>query len=91
MDAPIRTPALRRMGAALLVLAGLQVAGCSDGGGDAFVAPPPPPPAPAPMGAARFGAGFGTSFAANRDSDPRNPAENDIVAINLTTDPLEVP
>ena len=63
---------------------------CSDGGGGGGdVVVPPPDPVP-PMGAARFGFGFGLAFAVAANTDPRDPVSTDIIPISLTADPLDV-
>ena len=74
-------------GAAASALVGL--AACGGGGSDGATAPPPP--TMTPQGAQRFGLGFATSFGASANSDPRDPGMNDIIALSLTSDPIEVP
>lgn len=74
-------------GAAASALMGL--AACGGGGSDGATAPPPP--TMTPQGAQRFGLGFATSFGASANSDPRDPGMNDIIALSLTSDPIEVP
>lgn len=64
------------------------LAACSGGSDGAGVAPFDPPPI---AGVARFGAGFAAAFAKSPYSDPTDPAPSDIIALSLTTDPLEVP
>ncbi len=87
------TPIARIALASAIGLAAL--AGCSE---DAVVAPPPPPPAgggqppPAPPPVqTQFGAGFQAAFVRVRNSDPVDPAPGDIVDIDPTADPIDVP
>ena len=38
----------------------------------------------------QFGVQFGTAFRADNNSEPYNPADGDIVAISLTTEPVNI-
>ena len=93
MRAPSHMPSQRFVtrlilgGVAASALMGL--AACGGGGSDGATAPPPP--TMTPQGAQRFGLGFATSFGASANSDPRDPGMNDIIALSLTSDPIEVP
>ncbi|CAN5443918.1 hypothetical protein BH10PSE5_BH10PSE5_12080 [soil metagenome] len=72
-------------GAALLVLAvGLSACGGGGGGGSATVTPPP---ASASV-ADQLGTGFGTDFRASPNSDPRDLAAGDVIAVNPTAEPI---
>lgn len=73
--------------AALLTL-GLAACGGGGGGDMGVVTPPPPPSARLEDG---FGAGFATSYRNAPNTDPREPAAADIVAVSATTDPTPVP
>lgn len=76
-----------RLGLGVLAVASAALlSACGSGGGDTAVTPPP-----AAIGPARFGAKFATAFNASPNSDPIDPAVGDIIALSLTTDPLEVP
>lgn len=71
-------------GAALLVLAvGLSACGGGGGGGASVT----PPPASASV-ADQLGAGFGTDFRASPNSDPRDLAAGDVIAVNPTAEPI---
>ena len=85
-----------------LVLAAVLVTGlsaCGGGGnnGGGSNNPPPtggtPPPTSAPLPPQtiqeRFGSIFASIFNADRNSEPRDPTERDIVAVNLTADPID--
>ena len=77
----------------------IGLAACS-GNGDldspVVVTPPPPPPVvddppPPAFDVGQFGAGFEAAFSANRNSDPVDPAPSDIVAVDPTADPVDIP
>ena len=91
MHAITKHRTVRLLTVAVLLGSAIQVAACSDGGGGSIFSPPPPTPPVQPVGAARFGGGFATSFAANKDTDPRDPVAGDIISVSFTTDPLDVP
>ena len=62
----------------------------------AVVAPPPPPvvvdpPPPASFDVGQFGAGFEAAFNADLNSDPVDPAPSDIIAVDPTADPVDIP
>ncbi len=69
-------------------LAGLlvTVAAC-DNRVDQPAAPPPPPPPPVGV-VDQLGAGFATTFRAGSMTEPRNPAEGDIVPVTSARDPI---
>jgi hypothetical protein len=77
------------------ILALAVLAGCSE---DDVLAPPPsppgggqqPPPPPPPV-QTQFGAGFQAAFVRVRDSDPLDPADGDIIPVDPTADPIDVP
>ncbi|MGD2133703.1 MAG: hypothetical protein PVI23_12990 [Maricaulaceae bacterium] len=76
------------------VAAALAIGACDDlyddnGGG--YTPPPPPPPPPATPLEDTFGTGFGTAFRADPNTDPVDPMAGDIVALDLTADPTEIP
>lgn len=75
--------------AAAVALATLGLAACGGGGGGGMTVVTPPPPSAALEDA--FGAGFATSYRANPNTDPREPAAADIIAVSPTTDPVAVP
>jgi hypothetical protein len=85
-----------------ILVASVLVAGLSACGGNgnknnppppppATSQPPPTPPAPPtpPTGgvAGQISAAFGTIFAANRNSEPRDPAPTDLT-VNRTAEPI---
>lgn len=70
------------------VIGAVAVALTACGGGGGVVAVPVPP---APKLEAAFGAGFATAFQQGANTDPREPAAGDVVAVSLTTDPVPVP
>lgn len=74
-------------GAALPLLLLLAVAGCDDKKKDP---PTPPPVVVVPPAEDAFGTGFGTAFRASPNSDPRTPADGDIVPLTLTQDAKSV-
>lgn len=56
--------------------------------------PPPPPPPPPPSGGdpvGEFGGAFETIFRADRFGTPTDPNSGSIVAVDFTSDPVEVP
>ncbi|WP_309643918.1 hypothetical protein [Phenylobacterium sp.] len=73
---------------AIVLTLGLSACGGGGGGGDGGVVTPPPPTARLEDG---FGAGFATSYRNAPNTDPREPAPADIVAVSATTDPTPVP
>ena len=66
-------------GAALLV-ATFVLAGCSGGGGGGTVGT-------TPKAEDFFGTQFGVDFRATANSEPVTPADGDIIALSLTTEP----
>ncbi|MBC7768927.1 MAG: hypothetical protein H7124_09075 [Phycisphaerales bacterium] len=72
----------------MLILAlALGVSACGGSGGGGGL-PPPPPAAPLED---TFGAGFGATFRADPNSNPRDPAAGDIVPVDPTKDATGVP
>lgn len=57
--------------------------------------PPPPPPPPPPTGdgslEGQAGAGFAASFRQGPFDEPTDPVEGDIIALDKTTDPFDIP
>ena len=74
-----------RLIAALMLAAGL--AACGGGGGYGGMLPNPPGPTPLED---TFGTGFGATFRANPNSDPRDPAPGDIVPVDPARDSTPV-
>lgn len=69
-------------------LAALALAGCGGGkGGMAVTLPPSMSP---PRLEDQFGAGFGTAFRQDRNTEPGDPAAGDIEAVSVTTEPREI-
>lgn len=80
---------LCNLSAAALLCLTLSACGGGGGGGDGgVVTPPPPPSAKLEDG---FGGPFGTAYRAGNNTDPRDPASGDVVAVSATTDPVPVP
>lgn len=80
--------AIRRAGGLAVGVGLLTALSACSGGSDSGGPTPSDPPL---AGVARFGAGFAAAFAKSPNSDPVEPAQSDIIAPSLTTDPLEVP
>ncbi|MBW3560219.1 MAG: hypothetical protein KY449_10715 [Proteobacteria bacterium] len=78
--------------AAVLALLGAGLAACDGGRNNKSVEVtlPPAPPAAAPL-EDQFGVGFGAAFRASNNTDPRDPAEGDLVPVSFTTDPVPIP
>ena len=81
----------------LVMIAGAAsatLAACDGGGGgnDVFMPPSPPPPPPAPANFEdQFGAGFAAAFGNMATDDPNPVAAGDVIAIDATVDPVDVP
>jgi len=74
--------------------AGTVLVACGKGGGgnDVFMPPPPPPPAPAPANFEdQFGAGFAAAFGKVITDDSNPVAAGDVIDIDKTADPVDVP
>lgn len=69
------------------VFAGIVLAACGGGSSPSTIAIPPPNQTLQSM----FGAGFAASFNRGRFDEPTDPASGDVIAIDLTTDPMDVP
>ena len=54
------------------------------------VVQPPPPPPPASI-QSKFGAGFEMTFDTELNSEPSEPMDGDIIAIDLAADPEDIP
>lgn len=74
----------------------IGLAACGGGGNDgqqppapppSAMTPPPPPPAGTTSVASQISSAFGTTFAADRNSEPRNPSPGDLT-VNRTADPI---
>ena len=75
-------------GGSMLVL-GLAIAACGSNNNTA----PPPPSGGGPITVRQedqFGVPFGTAFRADNNSEPYSPADGDIAAISLTTEPVDI-
>ncbi len=73
--------------ALLLTAAGLSACGGSNNGGSTTVTPPA-----AAAFEDQFGSsGFGPSFRIGRNSEARDVASGDVVAINVTAEPVALP
>lgn len=59
-----------------------------DGGGGPMSPPPPPPAAPLEDG---FGTTFGAAFRADGNAAPIDPMAGDIIDLDLTADPTDIP
>lgn len=82
-----RNARLNLRGACLLGL-GLAVAACGSSN-------PSPPPPPGGGGATvrqedSFGIAFGTAFRADNNSEPYSPADGDLIAVSLLTEPTVI-
>ena len=89
---------LRNASVAAMAAAGLAAcSGNDDIGAPPVVAPPPPPPvvvvppAPPSFDVGQFGAGFETAFNRDPNSDPIDPVPSDIVPVDPTADPVDIP
>ena len=90
-----RIPSKLVLAAALV--AGLSACGGSGNNGGGSPQPPPgsvtPPPVSNPPAtptlAERFGAGFAAIFNADANAEPRDPKPEDIIAVNLTAEPID--
>ena len=75
---------------ATIAALGLALSACG-GGGKSMNVVVAPPPAAAPF-EDQFGAsGFGVGFRAGANTDPRDIAPGDILALSLTADPVTLP
>lgn len=84
---------LIRLAMTAAVVVPLTACGDSDKMDDVGAAPPPsatPPPAPATAAVETLGAGFAGIFRSNSESEPRDAADGDIVAVSFTTEPAEI-
>ena len=70
----------------VLSVVAVALAACGGGGGNVKVPVPP-----AAKLEDSFGAGFAAAFQKGANTDPREPAAGDVVAVSLTTDPVPVP
>ena len=73
----------------ILGTAGTTLTACN-GGGDGVTLPTPPPPPP-PTLQEQFGAKFAQSFNKSMNDVPVDPMQGDIIMIDITADPLDVP
>ena len=82
---------------AVLALGLAACSGSDDIDTPAVVTPPTPPPVvvdpppPAGFDVGQFGAGFEAAFNADPNSDPVDPAPSDIVAVDPSADPVDIP
>ena len=86
------THRLSKLALAALFTAGLSACGSNNGGGGSDQPPPgsvTPPPVATPTLAERFSAGFAAIFNQDRNSEPRDPKPEDVVAVNLTAEPID--
>ena len=73
---------------ACLLGLGLAVAAC---GGSGYQTPPPPGGGGVTVKQEdSFGMQFATAFRADNNSEPYNVADGDIIAISLTTEPVDI-
>jgi len=90
--------------AILVVLSATVVTGCSNNDSGSITPPvvvtpppavPPPPPPPPPAGADapqdNFGASFKTAFEQNPYAEPIDPVAGDIIPLDKTAEPFDVP
>jgi len=91
----------------LLGMAAFALTACGGGGSNDFTAPPtgvvtpqppvtPPAPPPAPPTGdgspeGQAGAGFAASFRQGSFDEPTDPVEGDIIPLDKTTDPFDIP
>lgn len=68
-----------------MALIGSTLAGCGSSIDDDA-----PPMVVQPRQEDQFGANFGTAFRADANSEPRTPADGDIVPVSLTTEPVPI-
>ena len=75
------------------VVTGMLVAACDSGGGySAPDQPPSAPPPPSPSSySSNFGAGFEDAFQQAKFDEPLTLDDLDIIAVDITADPLDVP
>ena len=91
------TRIMNKLVLATVLVAGLSACGSGNNRGGGGTTPPPsgtnPPPVATPPAsptlAERFGAGFAAIFNADANSEPRDPTDADIVAVNLTAEPID--
>ena len=83
--------------AILVVLSATVVTGCSNNDSGSVtppvvVTPPPPPPPPAADAPQdNLGDGFKAAFEQGPFAEPVNPVAGDIIPLDKTTDPFDVP
>lgn len=68
-----------------LALIGSTLAGCGNSVDDDT-----PPMMVQPRQEDQFGANFGAAFRADANSEPRTPADGDIVPVSLTAEPVTI-
>ena len=73
----------------VLCVSAAALAAC--GGGGIKVKPGGPGAGPAAKLEDSFGAGFAAAFQQGPNTDPREPAAGDVIAVSATTDPVPVP
>ncbi len=88
MKPSISKGAVWRTGLLLSAAATLTACSGGGGGGSASVSPPADPPPPVSV-IDMFGAGFGSLFRASANTEARRPTSSDIVAVSLTTQPID--
>lgn len=74
------------MGTTLLLLAG-GLSACKSGNKTVEVTPPAPPA----RFEAQFGANFATAFQASPNSEPKDVAAGDVIAVSPTAEPVSLP
>jgi hypothetical protein len=70
------------------LVAGIVLAACSGGSSTPNSLPIPPPNQSLQS---MLGSGFAAAFNRSRIDEPTDPVAGDVIAINLATDPLDVP
>ncbi len=91
----------------VLVTSALALTACGGGGNNDFTSPPtgvvtppppvgtPPPPPTPPTGdgspEGQAGAGFAASFRQSPFDEPTDPVAGDIIALDKTIDPYDIP
>ena len=77
--------------AAGAILLGLSLSACFGGGGKDTPATTAVVTPPAPKFEAGFGANFATAYQGTANSEPRDVAAGDTIAVNPTAEPVALP
>ena len=77
--------------AAGIVLLGLSLSACFGGGGNDSTTATVTPPAVTPRFEAGFGNNFATAYQGTANSEPKDVAAGDTIAVNPTAEPVALP